>query len=132
MAATAAAAAGPEIAVSASLLNAPLFVFAPGAANISLNLTLGRAAAIDAHAAAGDIRIDDFDISSFGLGGVELGPNSTVSNGHIHDVGTTGVNLFRSGNPATLTPGNSAVINCHLHDWAHGHGCTLLPSPSAG
>jgi hypothetical protein len=115
------AAAGLEIAVSASLLNSPLLILAPGASNISLrhlNLTLGRAAAVDAHAAARDITIDSVEISRFGLAGIELGPNSTVSNGRIHDVGTTGVNLYKSGDPATLTPGNSTVTNCHIHDWA--------------
>ena len=107
--------------VSASLLNAPLFVFADGATNISLrhlNLTTGRATAIDAHAAQGQITIDDVEIAYFGLGGIELGSNSTVSNGHLHDLGGQAVDMYGSGDPETLTPGNSAVVNCHIHDWA--------------
>eukprot|EP00040_Diaphanoeca_grandis_P026996 m.152394 g.152394 ORF g.152394 m.152394 type:complete len:739 (-) comp30805_c1_seq2:189-2405(-) len=107
----------PNVVVS--LLEVPMVVFASGSINITLQhifFTSGRSSAINSGSGL-QIVIDHVEIGNFGLGGVQLGAQSNITNAHIHDIGTTGCNLFGSGHQATLKSGNSAVINSHIHDF---------------
>ena len=101
-------------------LSIPLMEFSDGASNISIrhiNLTAGRATAIDARL-ADNVKIESIEVGHFGLHGVQLGPNSTLFGTNFHDLGGYGANMFGDGEPATLTPGNSHIINSRFQDWA--------------
>jgi hypothetical protein len=110
----------PRPELSVSILNSPLIQFSAGASNITirhLNLTVGRATAIDAHLAE-HVKIENVDVCFFGLHGAELGANSSIISANFHDLGGHGVSMYGDGRPATLVPGNSRVVNSRFRDWA--------------
>ncbi|WP_168121598.1 Ig-like domain-containing protein [Paenibacillus sp. HB172176] len=124
----------PEITVS--MLNTPMI----NAVNVShvnfedLILENGRDSAVVIM--GGDsVQIVHCEIRNFANGGVQIntpsrwlyndfakadGVNHAVISTHIHHIGGTGV-ILNGGDRLTLEPGNNAVVNSHIHDFAYYH-----------
>jgi uncharacterized protein YjdB len=81
------------------------------------------------------VRIVHCEIRNFANGGVQIntpsrwlyndfakatGVNHAVVSSHIHHIGGTGV-ILNGGDRLTLEPGNNAVENSHIHDFAYYH-----------
>ncbi|WP_438445432.1 Ig-like domain-containing protein [Gorillibacterium sp. sgz5001074] len=129
-----AAAENPEITVT--MLKTPM-INAVNASFITfedLILENGRDSAVVIM--GGDsVRLVNCEIRNFSNGGVQIntpsrwlyndfakatGVNHAVISSHIHHIGGTGV-ILNGGDRLTLSPGNNAVENSHIHDFAYYH-----------
>lgn len=128
--------AGNQPEISVTMLKTPMI----NAVNVSyvnfedLTLENGRDSAVVIMGGS-SIQLIHCEIRNFTNGGVLIntqsrwlyndfakatGVNHKIISSHIHHIGGTGV-ILNGGDKQTLVPGNNAVENSHIHDFAYYH-----------